>query len=437
MRSEVARISANPTSVHISSMLPELPTETWERAIDYLWNEPADLRNCALVCKAWYARSKYHLVATTTLGLRQTTHRFAKLLDTHPQLRARVKVVVVLGTVSTGETRRPIPHFGTFASMLAGKLPSLGHLGIGNAAWQSGTMHRHVFVHLSTFVNVAGLHLVHVTFPSKIIFGRLVCALPNLRELSCQTLIFRSKDFHPSALSTTPPRLATLHLDGPSDDVVDLLVRHLRIAGGLQELRAGWVDNRKEATEDYGLSDAIATTLQHTGSELKRAYIRLRLPPAITPGQGIGEHRQTLTLGQCAGLEQFAISFCLQKVLAAPSRTPQRLYSLLQSINSSKLWVVGIRLDTRLIDSIGESEILTLAEEFLEQQRCVLIDEVLSSDSRFASVRYVWVQLMCASGSTSPDHDSWQATIQTRLPKLHARRVLSTSVRVWLQDDSF
>ncbi|KAK7689456.1 hypothetical protein QCA50_007248 [Cerrena zonata] len=73
MAASSASLISRESSAHI--MMPELPTEVWEHAIDLLveyyicteriYNHSVNLRNdllsCALVCHAWYPRAQMHL----------------------------------------------------------------------------------------------------------------------------------------------------------------------------------------------------------------------------------------------------------------------------------------------------------------------------------------------------------------------------------------
>ena len=43
-----------------------LPTELWERVIDHNWGYPATLVNCSQVCRAWTARSRFHLLSSVS-----------------------------------------------------------------------------------------------------------------------------------------------------------------------------------------------------------------------------------------------------------------------------------------------------------------------------------------------------------------------------------
>lgn len=257
-------------------MLPELPTELWELVIDHLSQYSRALSRCGLVCKAWHARCRFHLVVTTNLVNVRATYRFASLVASRPDLRERVKQVLVRGAVR-GQTRPSIPHFGTFALMLARKLPSLETLHVYDAEWAM-TIHPSVFAGLATFTTITELRLVRVTFPSRTVLARLICALQNLKTLACTALTFRVQGYHYTPLCSTPPRVKDFRLDGPSDTTVDLLACQLGIVRSMEVFSAGWSYN----TEDSPEEGALVSMLQHAGPVLRRMNIRLRQAPGIS-----------------------------------------------------------------------------------------------------------------------------------------------------------
>ncbi|KAF9809785.1 hypothetical protein IEO21_07260 [Rhodonia placenta] len=83
-----------------------------------------------------------------------------------------------------GGERFPIPHLATFASRLAGQWPNLKTVKIERAEWRVQDLDlQSIFVDLSCFDSITELHLHGVTFPTIVTFLRLVCGLPQLREL--------------------------------------------------------------------------------------------------------------------------------------------------------------------------------------------------------------------------------------------------------------
>lgn len=260
------------------NMLPVLPVEIWERVIDYLWTDAAALAACALVCKSWNARCRYHLVTAVDLVDRQRTQWLFRLLTEDPGLRPMVVHVALYGSFRRGlTTQGPVPHFTTFASLLARKLPALRILDIRHAEIHAAPMHRLTFVHLSSFGSITTLYLCRVAFSSKPVCARLLCALRSLAQLACEDVDFRSSTVNPAVLPPAPPRVKTLWLDGQSDDVVNLMTSELGLAGCMEDVRIG--DSPHSVHSPSGRS--VMLLLEHAGPTLKRLMIQLRAPPSM------------------------------------------------------------------------------------------------------------------------------------------------------------
>ena len=259
-------------------MLSQLPVEVWEHIIDQLRQYPKELSRCGQVCKSWYARTRYHLIVTTTLSAPIQVYRFERLLRAFTTLRARVKQIIIRGSGgSLSQPRRPIPHFGTFTLMFARKLPAVETLCIYDAIWQMGTpQHNSVFVHLQSFTRITELRLLRTTFPTKLVLARLICGLPSLTTLACTAVDFCSSTWNTAAFRAIPPRVQDIRLDGSSDDVAELFAAQLGIAASMERFTAGWAYTVKDTPSIA----AIMSMLQRTGPILRSANIRLRRPPA-------------------------------------------------------------------------------------------------------------------------------------------------------------
>lgn len=262
----------------MNKIIPEFPIEIWERVIDELWDDPLTLNACALVCRSWLARSRFQLISTTPLVRVRDTHRLAKLLDTHPAMRQWVDTVALFGSINKEEARRPLHHFNTFSLMLMKRLGSVKTLGIYNAQWNPGWSHPHALLCLSEFTSITALVISRTTFSSELAFARLISSLPQLKDLGCQYLTFRSRlrtsfDF-PKLL-----QLDCIHLDGPSDDVADLLCGRLNVLSGFRTLAAGWCD---DATTESPSHHALNIMMEAAGPALRSLSVRLRPPQEMT-----------------------------------------------------------------------------------------------------------------------------------------------------------
>ncbi|PCH38783.1 hypothetical protein WOLCODRAFT_149723 [Wolfiporia cocos MD-104 SS10] len=166
----------------------KVPIEIWEQVIDILWDEPATLRSCLLVCRKWRDRSWYHLRkvgARSILHEREQVHQLAKLVRAAPGYRHALRTMYIGGCQGERE-QNGIAHLGVFAAMLAGQLPCLEKLGIIHGIWRTGSMNAGFFLHLSALSSVTELVLRDVAFPSISIFGRFIWSFPNLDQLSIE-----------------------------------------------------------------------------------------------------------------------------------------------------------------------------------------------------------------------------------------------------------
>ena len=125
-----------------------------------------------------------------------------------------------------------------------------------------------------------------VTFSTKVVFARLVCALPSLAQITCIEVSFRSGESNLSAFPPTCPPVKTVHLDGPSFGVGDVIAKKLGLA--VKHLSVGWFNYPKVSPGD----EAISTMLQHNGPTLRRLDIRLRQQPPGAPVKLESSERQ-------------------------------------------------------------------------------------------------------------------------------------------------
>lgn len=209
---------------------PALPIEVWECVIDHLWDDHRTLIACVLVCRTWYPRSRLHILGCVAFNDTKQIHQLAKLARMSSPDTDLIRRVIFRGGLRPGE-HRPVPHLGTFAAMLAGRLTNLGMLCVANADWQPSMLQPDVFLNLSIFTSITELSLNDVRMPSAQTFGQLVCALPNLQALYVGDLAFSSCDpdlkFNPAFFIRRAPhmKLTSLWLGGISmSPIIDFLV---------------------------------------------------------------------------------------------------------------------------------------------------------------------------------------------------------------------
>ncbi|KAH9841043.1 uncharacterized protein C8Q71DRAFT_435459 [Rhodofomes roseus] len=216
---------------------PRLPTEICGRIIDHvaaglnlhytsLAGNPAllALQSCALVCRDWYFHTWYHLRQRVHLRDRNDVRSLSRTLHERPRLRGVVQQVVISG--HTPRQRSLMQHLGTFAAMLAGKLPELSRISIEDAEWPVGLMRVEDFGYLAAFHFVHTLAIANVTVSSIAQLARLISALPAMRYLHCINVACSQK--HPVSTVSLPLNCAileVLEVQWVAPAVEDLLVR--------------------------------------------------------------------------------------------------------------------------------------------------------------------------------------------------------------------
>ncbi|KZT71973.1 hypothetical protein DAEQUDRAFT_686856 [Daedalea quercina L-15889] len=421
-------------------MMPlALPVEIWERVIDYLWNWPVFLAMCALVCRAWHARSSGRLVTLTMLVNSRQTYHFARRLDIRPELRARVNLVFICDVLSVHDIdapkRRPMLHFGTFASMLAKKLPAVKSLKIAEAEWTPAATHRNILLHLSAFASISELILDYVTFPSNIVLARFICALPNLQLLHCASVVCRTKASNPSLFCASATQVKKIILEGTSDDVASLLALQPGTTSGLEEFWVGWTMN----AQDTPSNEAITAILQSAGPTIRCVEFRLRQPPGATAEEVRSASAEAshprLTLQPCTVLEVFSLTYCMP-VLSSESITAKLsqgfgwMYAILTSIMSMNMRCLRLAIDVRHITDTNAYRLIERLQEFLDKEQCTRIDRTFVGDPRFKGLTRVDICLLCNPERTSTDAESWKELVIDRFPQLHTHGVLHASVTV-------
>ncbi|KAI0926564.1 hypothetical protein AcW1_002478 [Taiwanofungus camphoratus] len=204
------RLKASYPTLHYNPYIPAFPTEIYERIIDFLWSDRRSLLACALTCRAWLPRSRYILFYCTELWNSDQIRRFCSLVDASPYLAYLVRELNIC----------PYPLaqfklFEVFPSALAGKLLSVESLRIGGAHRPKLHLYpisQHFATLMSQFTSVSTLTLGNMEFSSVTDFGRLVCSLPCLSNLTCGMLSWTTNQYNPLALGHSGPRRKLKHL---------------------------------------------------------------------------------------------------------------------------------------------------------------------------------------------------------------------------------
>ncbi|CCM06406.1 uncharacterized protein FIBRA_08667 [Fibroporia radiculosa] len=213
----------------LSARSIELPVRLWWKVIDFVADYISQrvdgrtqLRELARVSRVWYTQCRVRAEERLDVIYRdkKDVYQLIRRLNEHPERYNAIKRVHFMN--------KSINNFGSFAVHMAGKLPQLETLELNFAwvlgQWEPGQLHPRVFLHMRVaFESVTTLCLAWVSFPSVVVFGRLLCALPRLALLTCGRVELK-KPGVVSGLLPSPLRLATVDLFN-SYDVVDFLVQ--------------------------------------------------------------------------------------------------------------------------------------------------------------------------------------------------------------------
>ena len=165
-------------SFHYADSQDVLPTPDAE------WR--ATLIACAFVCKAWYSHSLHRLQECIPLRRRKQVVSLSKLLRRQSSLQTAIKHVIISGPSPDALSKPIVPQLGTFAIMLARKLPNLRSLTLLHVYWKG--IRADTVRYLSAFSTITHLRLDTVIFVTASQFASLLAALPSTRYISCDDI---------------------------------------------------------------------------------------------------------------------------------------------------------------------------------------------------------------------------------------------------------
>ncbi|KAH9915659.1 uncharacterized protein B0H18DRAFT_92830 [Fomitopsis serialis] len=236
-RVELIRAASTSEGISHGPSIPRLPVEVCERIVDHvamglniqyriIKGEPhlTTLTSCALVCQDWYFLTWYHLRQRIHLRDRKDVLSLSKTLRAKPRLREVIQQVIILGA-SPGE-RQPIRHLGTFAAMLAGKVPMLWRITIEDAEWTIGLVRREDIGFLGVLSYINTVRISNVTLSSVAQLSHLVSALPRLRKIWCIYVdCVQKQRVSPASLPLNCANLDDLQVRRVAPAVEDLFVQ--------------------------------------------------------------------------------------------------------------------------------------------------------------------------------------------------------------------
>lgn len=235
----VASPLPSPTAVDTSS--PIFPIEVFEHIIDECcigegegWYDRESIRDdqetllaCALTCKAWLPRSRFHILRRVAFSDTSQVFKFAHLLDAHPDMANLVQCLNVYEERAYPGRAGHTWHVFAFLMMLTRRMPVLRSLVFEGTDIHNISFDHRSIICISAFPAITSLSLSNAKFASVAHLGRLILSIPALRSLACSEVRFRKQGFDVCDL---PPQANRLRLtsitlqDCPNEDVVNLLL---------------------------------------------------------------------------------------------------------------------------------------------------------------------------------------------------------------------
>ncbi|CCM06404.1 uncharacterized protein FIBRA_08665 [Fibroporia radiculosa] len=390
----------------------ELPVELWWKVIDFIadgiprWeNGRIRMRELARVSRVWYTRCRFRAEERLDIIERNKKEVYWLIgrLNEYPERYDAIKKVHF--------ENDKINTFGSFVICMAGRLTQVETLELsshssGSCDWDPGQLHTQVFLHVRiAFESVTTLGLIWVSFPSAVVFGRLLYSLPCLASLTCNYVTFKKRGILLGTVSS-PLRLATVDLVN-SRDVVDFLV--ITRAGASLRHIAACHDQDREACSRlirvaaFSLSSLLFSV--HSGRNPNKSDDLL---PDLTPAYNL--RSLSIELGPAFDSQQLAAAL------------PRAYLPNLREMEITILWFSD-----------------NLKFKYFDDDSYAHIDRVLSGP-RFPALRKVTWHPRCritrSKVADVTSEVSWREHLSSKLPLLHAsgRLLVSLSVDVDNED---
>ena len=168
------------------------PVETEENFIDQLSDCVPALRYCALTCRAWLPRSRFHLLRSVRIKSEKHLEAFSDMLDKYPTRRSWITSVTMAPTAKGSNPRRLLE---VFSSVLLANTPNLERWEINQAGTRTVARRATLFFHKTTFIrlrcsSLKELHLRSIQLGSHAELIRLLVAFARLNSLKCTDVGF-------------------------------------------------------------------------------------------------------------------------------------------------------------------------------------------------------------------------------------------------------
>ncbi len=171
---------------------PHIPLEVAEKIIDLLRRDVRLLRSCALICRGWHPRARYHLMTSIRVQSRDELFSICDYFKSNPHLASLVRSLSV-APVEAGS----LSLLEVVPVRLVSRLPNLHRYVMRNSSTSaldiksSGvrlTIHRSTIIQIKTYLHVDALSLGPLEFRAISELARFLIALPSLRRFECTRL---------------------------------------------------------------------------------------------------------------------------------------------------------------------------------------------------------------------------------------------------------
>ncbi|OCH92094.1 hypothetical protein OBBRIDRAFT_751999 [Obba rivulosa] len=219
-------------------MVPFLPQELVDEAIDYLWDDFRALSSCSLTCRAWLAPARTHLFRAYRLSDDTHCYRLERFLEKHPHLIHYIRTLSVYPSSANKEDLLWLKRIPAFLSQLI----RIREVGLARVQWchVASDAERTQLI-LMSFGHLRRLTFSDVAFESSGEVRRVLAAAPNLTSLHMYHVTWNA---HCALDPISPPRCyqylkqLLLHSVSSLDTVVDGLI----LPDHTLELRAILID---------------------------------------------------------------------------------------------------------------------------------------------------------------------------------------------------
>ncbi|EMD34657.1 hypothetical protein CERSUDRAFT_86069 [Gelatoporia subvermispora B] len=234
---------AQPDEIALTSALPDctsyrvevhqscgkrLPLELWETIIDHLGNpfDRQSVLSCALVCRAWLPRSRFRLFHSVYLRTLHQIRRMEEVMDAGPHLKPLVTEISLCLDENAAKALSSLPD-------VLSRLPQVREINIApfhlfpdgimlkdkhellreparrwsRRKWRNVThmaaIQRAVFgcyANTTTYPSISTLCICRVALHAFSDLAWILCALPNLLNLTCCNVTWRVAGNDPLAL---------------------------------------------------------------------------------------------------------------------------------------------------------------------------------------------------------------------------------------------